>query len=266
MTFKRGGSVKSGPTVFFYNYRHQGYGQLLRTQLHDYLKKKGFRKIYCTATVVNRDVVNYLLEAGYKVECQLERQYGIFDELVLGKILIPTKRKLKKIVFSGFEQRKPTYCGRPVKSDKEQTASFIKDQFSEDIVAISTKVAKKFTLDSFRNIDLSYEQKPKTLLISKRSNSIVAACICLPKRGGSFKAVLLSEKQRSESLTELLKCVEKEAQRQNRKKIYFTVPEHRIDHLEQLRNSKYHYEGTLIEPYTRGINVHILSKIFRSKR
>lgn len=270
LTFKRGGSVKSGPTVFFEGFRNQGYGQLLRTSLHSYLLKRKVRKIYCTATVVNRDVVNYLLAAGYKVECQLTRQYGIFDELILGKILIPSRpSRLKNIATEcrkKLESSKLISTGTPKKSDKGPLIAFIQRTFSKDFTKISKKVASSFVEDSFRNSDLAYEQKPKTILIGKLKNELIAACICLPKRGGSFKAVLLSDMDLpSLVFKELIFAVESIATKQRRSKIYYTVPEYRFDHIQNLRELKYSFEGVLIEPYSMNENVHIYSKILRKR-
>lgn len=261
LTFKRGGSVKSGPTAFFVGSRSSGYGQLLREALSQYLRSKGYRKIYCTATVVNKEVVNYLLSAGYKIECQLKAQYGMFDELVMGKILLPSEPVLLNYK-SEFAKDTLALVGLPTEADEAAISSFIQKHFSLDIVKVSKKVSSAFVKDSFRSPDLSYEQKPKTIIVSKTHKKILALCICLPKRGGSFKAVLLSGKVSRTVLENIIRGAEREGKKKRRKKIYFTVPENRLDHIECLKKLKYRFEGTLHEPYQRGINIFIFSKQF----
>lgn len=221
------------------------------------------RKIYCTATINNKGVISYLLKSSYVIEAQLKSQYGMFDELVFGKILKNDNRAIKY-------RKLPT---SKVKADISELSNnqdllpklvdFMKEEFSEDIVKISKKVAESFLKDSLReDSSISYEKKPKYTLISHKDGKIFGCAILLPKRGGAIKAVLSFGFENVGELQRLIKKCEKFAKDKKRHKLYFTIPDDRFDYIEALKRLGYETEGILRKPYKKNKNIIVSSKTF----
>lgn len=260
LTYKRGGSVKTGPTIFLKRYQKHGYGILLRKALEEKLKQEGMRKVYCTSSSNNKAVVRYLLASGYKVEIQLAKQYGIYDELVFGKFLIETPSQNIPLVLPDLQKNPGILHEVNIEKLKTQFVDFIQKQFSIDVIEISKKVAKNFVRDSFRSKDLTYEDKPKKIFAFSFRNKIGATALLLPKRGGSIKCVLLSSVKNVKLIREMINKVEEYAIQENRHRLYFTIPENRLDIIHALKEENYKIEGILHSPYKANVNFYVIFK------
>ena len=75
VTFKHGGTLKTGPVILLDQYRDRSLGQQLRSFLHAAAPRGGLRKVYCTTNVNNAPGVQYLLRSSYRVEAHLSKQY-----------------------------------------------------------------------------------------------------------------------------------------------------------------------------------------------
>ena len=85
LTFKHGGSVKTGPTVLLQAYQQRGFGAAVRNAIAVRAAKHGARKLYCTCPDNDQRVAAYLLRAGYRIEAHLWKHYTRRNgELVFG--------------------------------------------------------------------------------------------------------------------------------------------------------------------------------------
>lgn len=258
LTYKKGHSVKTGPTLFFEEFRNDGYGYLLRTAIENRVRRKGFKKVYCTATISNKRVVNYLLSSGYKIEVQLSKQYGLHDELIFGKFVDESKKRIVK--KDSLHSRGGT-CRKVDRHDAKNPTliNFIREEFSKDIIKISKKNSEAFIVAGLEE-ETSYLKKTKRLFIAENRNEVLAAAICLPKRGGAQKIVLLSRTENLKTLAHLLKLIESDAKQKGRKKLYITLPENKRSLHDLLIKNGFLLEGFLEQPYKRNVNVYIYSK------
>lgn len=260
LTYKRGGSVKTGPTMFFESHRANGYGQIFRHALDKRLRQEKQRKVYCTSTVTNREVIGYLLRSDYRIECQLQSHYGMFDELVFGKLLAPETKLPLDYKFPAATRAPSCLIHHDPSEFEKHLAVFMQREFSRDIAQIDLKIAKNFIKDACRKIDLTYEEKPKKLIFATLSSSVSILCICLPKRGGALKSVLLSSISCSNAVSKVVLAVEKYARSEGRHKLYFTVPEFRQDLTITLKDLGYRTEGILRSPYKKSVDIFLMAK------
>lgn len=261
LTYKRGGSVKTGPTIFFRQYRDKGYGLLLRKSIEKWVLREGGRKVYCTATVNNRAVVNYLLSANYTIEAQLKNQYGQFDELIFGKILCDSNKSVKYRELEPISVKAQISDLNKIPHLFDEIVKFLQVEFSKDIVKINTSSARSFLKDSLRSgEDIPYEEKPKIALVVHHDEKILGLVILLPKRGGAIKGVISFGYNSLKNLRELIKKSEAVARKAKRHKIYFTIPDNRFDLISVLKEEKFQTEGILRKPYKENINIIVSSK------
>lgn len=256
ITEKRGGSVKTGPTVFFQRHRHKGYGQSLRKLVEQLYALKGYRKVYCTCPDTNIEAYNYLVRAGYKIEAHLKEQYKTGqNEIIFGKLLCRPKVR-----------------------------SFRIRRTSNPIIRISTKIENQDDFNSFlrRNFGFFYLQADDSFIrgilaalrrYEKRDyylkgkkvfcgygedlNSVV---ICSPKRGASVKLSPVIMTRDRPSIEKLVFHIERYFKRDNNRKVYLTLPIYDTSLYFTFIDIGYEIEGVLRSPYQDGIDMVSLGK------
>jgi predicted transcriptional regulator/RimJ/RimL family protein N-acetyltransferase len=258
LTYKRGGSVKSGPTILYSEFRKRGYGAATRASIETYARRQGMRKVYCTCPADNFEVMKYLLASGYRVEAHLELHYSSdHSELVFGKVIGPN------VGAKALKLPTNDESGRIQKVDHfqlEPLVESIQSMFGSGWVTASKTFVKQLINDAREAETVKYAGKPKFLICVKGQEKCIASAILLPKRGGSLKAFLLRATANKATLRRLINACEQRAIKLQRRKIYFLhpLPDHEIVDLLTSRN--YVVEGVLRAPYVEGRDVVVVSK------
>ena len=264
LTYKYGGSVKTGPTILRASARARGYGQATRRAIERYVAGTGFRKLYCTCPDVAHDVIKYLLGSGMTVEAHLGRQYATqHGELVLGKILRrprprPTPRPSLtslggRVVPCSALARKPlaAYLQRGMRAFGLQLPRTVLD-----------RVVTESLLDEVSQID----EKPKRLVCVARKGTCITAVVLVPKRGGAIKAMLLRGTSDTSSLRSALRRAEKISNELGSRKLYFIHPLRDSEGNDLLRDAGFEGEGLLKSPYGPGVDLIVFSKRLAAER
>ncbi len=265
LTFKLGGSVKSGPTVLLPEHRRHGYGARVRQMLEAIAVEQGARKIYATAADVSDAVLGYLLRSGMTVEAHLKAQYSLrHGEIILGKILSPVKQNSQPGSAKPSSQRAPSFQSRAgqVVRLKDLSASESAQAVMLGLSSYGVRVTKQRAREIARNMGLetTYDRKPRELLALRSSSGICAGMILSAKRGGSMRGVLGTDTSHRGSLTLLLQEAEALAASAKRRKLYFLHDPNCPLRVETLRELGYVVEGTLREPYATGQDLVVVSK------
>lgn len=261
LSSKLGGSIKSGPTLLLDRHRRRGYGQAVRRAIEEHARKAGARKVYCTSPDNARNVIGYLLTAGYRIEAHLERHYSVnHGELVFGKTLSA------KESFSLPFHRDNAWSAAVIDAADiaEDTAvAELQRLFTNAWFPVGESFAQSIVRDAARDTD-EYAEKPKYLFMLRSGNDYVGAAILLPKRGGALKAMCMSETAHSPSIMRLLDGCEELALRLRRRKLYFLHQAADIEIVKMLRGREFEPEGILRGPYAPGQDVVVLAKLFSS--
>lgn len=258
LTYKRGGSVKTGPTILFKEYQNKGYGRATRTAIEDHVRSQKMRKVYCTAPQSSFEVIKYLLSSGYRVEAHLDRHYARdHGDIVFGKLIGPgvEQQKLRK----PDSDRHGKLC-KPDYFEKGELAKAIKSLFAKTWFKIDLEFAQKIVDDSLDDNASGYEEKPKWLACLSDGDICIGAAILLPKRGGAIKTLVVRGTSDRGSLKRLIKSAEELAKEQSRRKIYFLHPIADHEVIDLLIDGGYLPEGLLRAPYVDGRDVVVYSK------
>ncbi len=258
LTYKRGGSVKSGPTMLYAEFRNAGYGVATRSSIETYARRQGMRKVYCTCPADKYEVMKYLLASGYRVEAHLELHYSSeHSELVLGKVIGPN------VGAKALRLPNNDDYGRIQKInhfEPNQLVENIQTMFGTGWVGVSKSFVRQLINDAKESETVNYAGKTKFLICVKGEKDCIASAILLPKRGGALKAFVLRATANAATLRRLINACEQKAITLQRRKIYFLHPltDHQIVDLLISRN--YVVEGILRAPYVQGRDVVVLSK------
>lgn len=256
LTFKRGGSVKTGPTILFPSFQGKGLGPEIQREIQAFAKSSGYRKTYGTVSSNAPHVLKYMLKAGYKQECILKYQYHEeWDEIILGKIL------KEEAPFPP-----PVNFGHILKNSSIENASRLEvlqykepiiNLYNEYLVQVDDNFIQSLANSTSTNLS-SYSNKPRRLHLIKENNFLVGVICFIPKRGGTIKINSLGASN-SEALATSMKLFIENATVKFRK---FTLYIPNWD--ERLKDSAiccdFTYEGELYEPYRPGINLLVFSK------
>jgi predicted transcriptional regulator/RimJ/RimL family protein N-acetyltransferase len=261
ITYKIGGSAKTGPTILFEEFRGKSYGKAIRREIEGICRAKGVRKLYCTCADNQPRVLRYLLNGGMKVEAHLDDHYSAsHGEFVLGKML----------------EASPAACQRPDRRDSDasglaEATDFDQAELAGAIAGLlqvsgydvdearADQIASSATVDSER----SYEDKPLSMVCLRSDGRCDGFVILVPKRGGSAKGVVASATGHAESVAAMISEAEDRMRRSGRRKIYVNhnISDHFI--IDILFAMGYQIEGVLRQPYSAGIDHAILSKGLR---
>lgn len=255
LTYKLGGSVKSGPTVLLPEHRRHGYGGRVRVMLEDVARQAGARKIYATAPDVSDAVLGYLLRSGMLVEAHLKAHYSdTHGEIVLGKLLAP----------SGLRETKLSYESRAaqVVAEDDLNASQSAQAVTLALSTYGVRVRKEHARQLVKNmgLDATYDRKPRALIALCAGTSVVAGLVLSAKRGGAMRGVLGTVTSHRPSLLRLLGAAEGVATKAGRRKLYYLHDQISPLSLEVLREQGYVTEGLLREPYMPGQDLIVVSK------
>jgi predicted transcriptional regulator len=261
LTYKTGGSVKTGPTILFSKNRRKGYGSATRAAIEEHVKtKKGVRKLYCTCPDDDEAVLRYILKAGYTVEAHLKSHYHKnHGELVLGKFVYPPKSPSESVAEIGQELCSvESVDAFPQAELKKLTLQLARTKFPK----ITAEQVRKILDRANSDINTPIENKPLRVFCLKRGTSCKGLLLLIPKRGGAIKGLIFSETTNESTLKEILKRAEDFVREATGRKIYFLSSVDSVVVNRFLRSQGYFLEGALKEPYKPGDDVLILSRFF----
>jgi hypothetical protein len=222
------------------------------------LAAAGYRKVYCTAPTTKPAAVSYLLKTGYRIEAHLSRQYHhAHDELVFGTELqagsVPQAIPSRPILIGP----EITKVGA---ENAAEAAAFLQREFEASYFRVTPAwVARQIAIAQKPG---KQGLKPR-FVFAATGVCLVALCICILKRGGAAKLILLSGTSHVGTLTSLITAVSKEARRLTNgatKRTYTHVPVMDGDLLSAFLSMGYRPEGVIRQPFRRSVDVVALAK------
>jgi predicted transcriptional regulator/RimJ/RimL family protein N-acetyltransferase len=261
VTYKMGGSAKTGPTILFPRFRSKGFGLAARRALADRLREVGVRKLYCTCPDTDHLVIKYLLSSGYSIEGHFRAHYTSRNgELVFGHFL----ERGNGIEFKMVKRSKRAAYGLTLTRDRVVTlAKFLSNTFTATWVRLPLAAAKAIIVKALMPGSKRYEDKAVHLAWVGHGSACLALVLMIPKRGGAVKGLCFSKTKHLPSLHRLLKLAELDAVARGRRKLYFLHPVLDDFVVRALKTRGYISEGLLLEPYQPGKDVVVLSKFLR---
>lgn len=258
LTYKIGGSVKTGPTILLPEHRRKGLGTATRHAIEAYVRKQGKRKLYCTCPDSDKFVIDYLLRSGMRIEVHLARHYRRDSgEIVFGKLLTERQSSSQLRINRGGRAAQLT---SPSEFARSELVLALQRMFSELWEPISKSRASRMIKGALLSSDREYEDKPVSLICASSRDRCRALVLLVPKRGGATKGLLLSATNHVGTLRSLIREAERVNRQGGRRKLYFLHPLSDYELVEFLRRAGYACEGVLQEPYSPGQDVAVLSK------
>jgi RimJ/RimL family protein N-acetyltransferase len=263
LTAKSGGAIKTGPLILFEEFRRKGLGQALRQYLHLSAKDFGARKVYCTVPENKPEALGYLLKAGYRIEAHLEEHYHTdHDEIVLSYSISDERDAppdiIRPLISFGAYSR--------LTKEEPEVACFIVDEFSALYAKVNGKWATRIIRESLERTTGKF--KPKAVYVG-RGVALNAVVLCVEKRGGSVKVIMLTKSDHVGSLVGLLEYVETQlGKRPGLRKLYSHVALADRATWQAYLDRGFKLEGVLDRPYYPGIDMLVFGKIVshRAKR
>jgi predicted transcriptional regulator len=262
LTFKLGGSVKTGPVILDQRYRGKGVGKLLRKQLHCAATLIGYRKVFATVPADNVSAYSYLLSSGYRIEAHLHRPYHLeHDELVFGFLLDTTRGPGPEFI----RQLTPLTAFERIDEPLPDVVTFLRSEFSSAYCRVAEGWAE-------RQLELAkgaQESKFKPRLVFAAGNGhVLALCVCLLKRGGSAKLIVLTRTGHQPSLTAFLQFIEGEVRSisPSVRRLYTQVPAKDSDMIQSFVDLGCRPEGLIEQPFGPNSDTLILAKSLRDQR
>lgn len=264
-TWKRGGSVKFGPTLIKEEHQKQGLAPQIRARLDDHLRGQGVRKTYSTIPDDHTAAYKYLISAGHMVEGHLARHYSRdHGELVFGKLLrSPEDPNLPPPPDRVREE--PTEIIDEIR-DFSRFADFVLDRMEPWYAGIDEDFVRSIydAADRYPAEDLS--KKAKKVFIAENDGDILACVVCTIKRGGAAKLAPFLTKTAPNLATDLLDQADEWANSEGLRKLYSLIPVLDPGLYQAFRSHSYEGEAHLREPYRPGIDMLVLSKFLTPNR
>lgn len=258
ITEKKGGAIKTGPTILFRYARQRHYGRKIRRRLHNGARVAGIRKVYCTAPFSNEAAFKYLIASGYQIEAHLKLQYHTnHDEFVFGYLVAAAETQ--EVSYSRAVE--PVDQFNVAEKDDPEVAMVLKEEMKNIFMEVSEQwVIEQLGASTRTLLRIEGEGKPR-VIFSGRNTAVKCVALCSAKRGGSVKIVLLTKTAHRKSLIRFLSYIE-ENMRQlfpGVRKFYATVPTGDIDVGAAFCSRGYEKEGVLRRPYNSICDFHIWS-------
>ncbi|WP_405657892.1 hypothetical protein [Streptomyces sp. NBC_00079] len=258
-TYKRGGSVKMGPTVTVPELRRAGIGTTFRRAVEaEIVQDPRVRKLYLTISGSNDRTLLFNLGLGYQIEGVLREQYRAGeDEIVLGRIVRPAgERAAGRNRFAADSGREPEVRQDTV--DPRRLAEYMLARMR----ASFTEVDHSFVDSIVRALAAErqvYARKGKSLLTAHRDGDAQGVGVLVPKRGGAIKlSPLLADDLGAARAIVRAAC--RLADDQRRRRIYVVLPIADNSVVELLLTEGFALEAQLREAYRPGMDALVLGR------
>lgn len=265
LTDKIGGSIKTGPTLLKEKYRSVGVGSKLRQQLHKALSAVGYRKVYCTAPTNNEAAVGYLLASGYRIEAHLIKHYhNKHDEFVFGFPLTTTRT----VRLDNMRPVVPAQKFFKLRTESASASDFLQNAFNECLCKMPPGWAFRQIKEAIQPVPRRSKFKPRLIFLALGDLEIQAAALCVHKRGGSMKLLIVSRTSHVETLRNLINKAEVETQKEVQtryRKLYTFVPSTDSALQSAFYAQGYYAEGILDRPYRASEDLVILARFINSR-
>lgn len=259
-TWKRGNSVKYGPTMLKEEKRGEGLGSALRKLIDSRLKYEGVRKTYSTIPETHTSAYKYLIRSDYQIEAHMRRQYHEdHDELVFGKVL-----------HGGSPSRSLSLSRTTCDAITFEVGSSPFDNFQNFVIKRAEpwyeEIDRNFVTSvqeaEERGLDAQHSKKGKRVFIGHQSGEIQSIAIASLKRGDAVKVSPVFTTITGDGLEKFWEQVEHNLRETiNVRKIYTHVPVLDQALISFFRTSGFSCEGLLREPYKEGIDLVFFGKL-----
>lgn len=259
-TYKRGGSVKFGPTFLFDDFQGRGIAPRVRSHMDDELRRRGYRKAYCTIPATHKRAFGYLLKAGYRVEAHLRSHYAEdHDELVWGKILTHTPARTRR-------ELRARYQGKPKMAEQTpelgELWGLISNTMRHDYDGIDRSFAQSIVDAAHRYRGGDYSSKAKRVFTLRLDGELRGLAVCTPKRGGAVKIAPLLCPFGEDTTGEFIEFISRRLTKPAPpSKTYALIPLRDLASQAALRQQGFVPEGCLAEPYKAGADIRIMSRM-----
>lgn len=259
-TWKRGNSVKYGPTMLKDSKQGLGMGPKLRKLIDSRLTFEGVRKSYSTIPDNAPHAYKYLLKSNYEIEAHMRSQYHEdHGELVFGKVLnggIPERglnqerKQVERVSFQIGSQ------------DFDHIDEFIIDKASPWYDGIDLEFVRSIIDAEKRGLAAAFSKKGKRIYIGHSADEIRCIAIASLKRGGGVKVSPVFSEVMGEALRTFWHRLEGDLMEvDNVRKIYTHIPVLDQEMVSFFRKEGFKPEGLLREPYKDGIDMVFLGKL-----
>lgn len=261
-TFKRGGSVKFGPTAVAPDHRHMGLARALRDVVESVLQQvEGIRKFYLTVNTKNHPALLFNLDRGFRVEGSLRDQYqDKSNELILSR---DASSPIPRHIIENMELATADAGGIPdvdvwENASVEELRGLMQPTLLKYYATGSESFYRHLVASSQAGIR-DYAAKSKVVFRARQGDAITGLAVCAPKRGGSVKIAPLIALDRA-AIPALLDRILIFSAQHDMKKIYATIPLAERGIVKQLLESGLDLEATLRAPYQTGQDFVVLSR------
>lgn len=253
-TWKRGGSVKYGPTMLKEEVQGKGRGPKLRKLIDSRLRSEGVRKAYSTIPDDAPNPFKYLIRSNYEIEAHLKNQYHCdHNELVFGKmlnisqpkpIIAPERENVDDLGFEIGSSEFDDICDYVVKR-ADKWYDEIDPTFVESVIEAED-----------RGLQSSFSKKGKRVYIGHIAGEIRCLSIATLKRGGGVKLSPVFSDVRGDGFHSYWKHVEDDIMDIDEvRKLYTHVPILDKEMVSFFREWGFIPEGIIKEPYKNGVDM-----------
>lgn len=258
-TWKRGHSVKYGPTVLKSEYRNQGLGPKFRKKLDSKLESQGIKKTYSTILDNADNAYSYLIKSGYVIEAHMRKQYtNNHGELVFGKLLSDSD----SVNWAEMTRSKERELEFAIGSDSfDGFSEFIINQMENWYLDIDQDFVDSVQEAEQRNLEDDFSKKGKRVYIAHTAGEIRSCIIASRKRGKGIKVSPLLTEVTGDKLEEFISFAEQDIKKRGEvRKFYSHVPLLDGELLQKFKSAGYETEGVLREPYKPGVDMVFVGK------
>ncbi|GAA2405420.1 hypothetical protein GCM10010420_36460 [Streptomyces glaucosporus] len=258
-TYKRGGSVKMGPTVTVAELRRTGIGTRFRGAVEaEIARDPRIRKLYLTISGSNDRTLLFNLGLGYQVEGVLRGQYRAGqDEVVLGRIVRPAgEAAVGRNQIPAGSGRAPEVRQGTV--DPDRLAEFMLRRMRSGFAGVDHSFVESIVraLAADRQV---YARKGKSLLTAYHDGAVRGVGVLVPKRGGAIKLSPLLVDDLGVARA-IVRAACRLADDQGRRRIYVVLPIADNSVVELLLREGFALEAQLREAYRPGMDTLVLGK------
>ncbi len=217
----------------------------------------GYRKVFATVPLDNVAAQQYLLASGYRIEAHLDRPYHPkHDELALGYVLDHARGPGPEFI----RQITPAECFEQVSEPTPEVASFFQAEFSSGYCKVPEGWATRQLRLACCNQDKAF--KPRYMFTAS-GDRLLAVALCLLKRGGSAKLVMVSGTGHQPSLTHFITFAERqicECCHGQIRRAYTQIPINDTDLIQAFLDAGYRPEGVIEQAYSANSDTLVLGK------